>query len=1023
MGRWSLANRWLWLLLCLLGGISALLLLASPGQGASLPPPSEPPAVAAAGIRHLTSGSEQIQFTLHVPAYELDALGALHAPGLNSITTDPGAPALPYYSTLVALPPEADARVTVRAGDVTEQALARAPRPAPSPDQSEPLPREIGELPVRLEGVYQPDPAVYQGDAPFPTARYRLSEPRYYRDVRYVQLDLFPLQYRPDRQAVSHARDLHVSITFEGASSAPRRPAATTGDAHLRVLAGQVLNPDQMSAWRSLPASLDAPATRLPVGREVYKIEVDAGGIYAVSGSALQAQGMAMGTVALADVEMLYRGEPVAYDFHDQDGDGWLDAADTIYFYGWAFDGPRTERQFITNNVFWLWAGDGGQQVAEAANPTGGPVVPSFRESITREEETVYMHTWTDDWDQFPNEPDSWYWELLTKPASQPVVTVTHAITLPDPALTGDPARLTVEYLSAHYPSTQLHEVSVHLNDAAGHAGTHAWLGIRNVNVEATVPVTALLSGRNQATTVITTANSTVTRYYLNRVTVDYQRLFRAVDDQLIFADTFADAAASHTYQIGGFSENDPADLLVWDITDRLQPQRVPLSAAAISGSGPYTYTFGTGRETNAAFIATTRDRVKTPLAISSYLPADLEPAGGGADWLAIGHDSLLGAVTPLADHRRRLRYGGLDTHLVDVQDVINQYGYGLPLPAAIHDYLAHALVAWQPAPAYVLLVGDATVNPRDLECARDISYGDCDYWSEENDPNLVLTDIIFTDRIQGTVISDHTFVLLAGDDVVPDMAIGRLAGQTAAEVQNAVAKIILYEESYWAPQSWQDNILFLADNADQGGDFCGANARVSSLFPEQINQVHLCLEADPITATLTVTDVETLRGEMFDWLIGEGVSILNYRGHGSVAFWGGSPLHFTSTSDLGNWLNYGRAPVILSLDCLDGFFAYPGLPALSETLLAFNGAGSAAHWSSAGLGYTYEHSVLQEHFYRGLYEQDLDVLGDAIIYTKMKYDGLLADDSELYAFTLHGDPAMRLRVHRTYLSTIIAGR
>jgi hypothetical protein len=238
-------------------------------------------------------------------------------------------------------------------------------------------------------------------------------------------------------------------------------------------------------------------------------------------------------------------------------------------------------------------------------------------------------------------------------------------------------------------------------------------------------------------------------------------------------------------------------------------------------------------------------------------------------------------------------------------------------------------------------------------------------------------------------------------------MAIGRLAAQTVDEVNSAIDKIILYEESYLEPQPWHNNVLFVADNTDSGGDFCGANEAARPLLPDEINQVHLCLEPDPITATVTVTDVQDIRVAMAEWVNADGVSILNYRGHGGVPFWGGYPMYFLSLDDQGWWTNFGQPPVILSLDCLDANFAFPGYPSLAETFLGQPGTGSVAHWSSTGLGLTTEHSILQRGFYEGLYGQDLNRMGDVVNYAKMYYAAAWADESELYSFTLHGDPAM----------------
>ena len=69
--------------------------------------------------------------------------------------------------------------------------------------------------------------------------------------------------------------------------------------------------------------------------------------------------------------------------------------------------------------------------------------------------------------------------------------------------------------------------------------------------------------------------------------------------------------------------------------------------------------------------------------------------------------------------------------------------------------------------------------------------------------------------------------------------------------------------------------------------------------------------------------------------------------------------------------------------------------------------AGSAAHWSSTGLGYDHEHTVLLEGFYTGIFDHGLIALGDAINYAKLHFmQSGSYSESEIYSFNLQGDPA-----------------
>jgi hypothetical protein len=115
-------------------------------------------------------------------------------------------------------------------------------------------------------------------------------------------------------------------------------------------------------------------------------------------------------------IEMMHRGQPVAYEFVGNPDDGFQ-PTDRIRFFGWAFDGPRLEKQFVADNIFWLWAGGSASTIETVANEAGRDIPPtySFQDEITREPENAFYTGQTNQWDQFDNEPDEWYWENVTQ--------------------------------------------------------------------------------------------------------------------------------------------------------------------------------------------------------------------------------------------------------------------------------------------------------------------------------------------------------------------------------------------------------------------------------------------------------------------------------------------------------------------------------------------------------------------------------------------------------------------------------
>ena len=71
---------------------------------------------------------------------------------------------------------------------------------------------------------------------------------------------------------------------------------------------------------------------------------------------------------------------------------------------------------------------------------------------------------------------------------------------------------------------------------------------------------------------------------------------------------------------------------------------------------------------------------------------------------------------------------------------------------------------------------------------------------------NYVPSQIVETELL-GETPSDNWYVCVNGDDVLPDMLIGRLSAQTPGEVTDIINKIILYDSAAQS-ESWEESVL-----------------------------------------------------------------------------------------------------------------------------------------------------------------------------------------------------------------------
>ena len=267
----------------------------------------------------------------------------------------------------------------------------------------------------------------------------------------------------------------------------------------------------------------------------------------------------------------------------------------------------------------------------------------------------------------------------------------------------------------------------------------------------------------------------------------------------------------------------------------------------------------------------------------------------------------FIDALAPLVAARRQQ---GWSVQLVDLQDVYDELGAGDKTPFAIRDFLQAIHGSWAPAPRFVLLVGDASFDPRNF-----LGQGDFDF---------APTKLIDTQEME--TASDDWFVDW-NSDAIPDIAIGRLPVRTPAEASTVVGKIL----GYGGAANLSRGGLFIAD-ADEPGlsfedDSRTSAASVAGLMPT----------IDFFLSQPSSTEAALLP------LLDQGPFLVNYMGHGSVSVWDG----LFSGSDAAALTN-GPLSIYVSMNCLNGFFHDVYTESLAETLIKAPQGGAVAVWASS---------------------------------------------------------------------------
>ena len=379
----------------------------------------------------------------------------------------------------------------------------------------------------------------------------------------------------------------------------------------------------------------------------------------------------------------------------------------------------------------------------------------------------------------------------------------------------------------------------------------------------------------------------------------------------------------------------------------------------------------------------------QTPAGVTGVPPAaaGLAEASNAADYLVLSAPGLLASAERLAQYRRS--QDGFGVRVVNVRQVFDEFGYGVPTPLAIRRFI-RATQRWRVPPRFVVLVGDATYRaPTAPPPAWELpSYGNA------------VSDSWFAMQTNGTL------------DFTESVALGRLPITEAAEMDLFLRKLTTLESS--PPADWHKRALFLS-----GGISSSEQAQFDAFIQRWATDAARP-PAGADTTTISKQSDEILDTSLQDSIrvaLEAGNSWLTYFGHSAADTW---ELVTDPPAEFGN---EGRLPVVVSLGCRTGnFAAVAGRRILAEELLFAGEAGAIAHWGSSELGYVSEsrtlgtlaNQIVFEEF--GTLGDTARVIGLAFQEAKRRFSTQATVFSasniplkHLLQYALIGDPATRM--------------
>ncbi len=822
-----------------------------------------------------------------------------------------------------------------------------------------------------------------------------LSQPIQVRGRQIVAINVYPVT--PEGQYES----VEVGVTFSGGlTSGP----ISSRDGHFDRIFGRVLaNYESFKHW-PVPARATAKMAGVASGpfsdaSNWYKIGVNQTGLIKVTGAQLEGAGLVLSALDSDDIH-LYNGGGKAIpadnaearpEFREvaiivNDGsDGQFDRGDHILFFGehvnrWSRQPVDTfmTSSYADHNVYWLTvenslggAGLRMTQVDVAPDGVYDTLVTEFSRKAYAEQDNL-LRKYRDGkiFDYY-----KWYW------ANDSAIT----LYMNTPGVVQSDTALVVLRGRSFNPS------DFTVNGVAGFSRGYD-------DMTCTYRTLNLNSGLNKIHSAFLGQTSVLP--YFDNITIRYNSVIQPSGNKLDLplGDFYGEA---RIVAVDQFS----ATPYLFNIND---PQR-PVQLVGYERSGDITFETDLAATGGNRFFFGTESSASVPTYVTAATPTDLRTALTQTDLIIVTDRQFVEALNEYIAYREN---SGYTIHVVSVDDIMDNFSWGLYDPLAIRDFLKYAYETYpSPAPYAVLFVGDGNydcLNHLGLDADNFVPpfINPIDVPTSSSDDNYV-----YFGRY-GIFDSDSSYM---SPDRGFDMMTARWPVDDVADIATITDKIKRYEsaDNYG---SWRLNLSLVAD--DENGDNTVEVEHVEDSevlakyhVPAFLNQHKIYLWDYPL-----VNGERPDVNEAIINRVNNGVLVINYVGHGNPNVWAHEHV-FRRMEDIPRLNNYDRLPLFYVASCAIGFFDDPGRDGMAEVLLTDPTGGAIATISATLLVYSSPNHDLNVAIFDELFYDDSLTICEAVFAAKLGRQYLdpvtIVPNRNDRAFQFFGDPLLQLGLPR----------
>ncbi|MEJ5165854.1 MAG: C25 family cysteine peptidase [Thermoanaerobaculia bacterium] len=738
---------------------------------------------------------------------------------------------------------------------------------------------------------------------------------------------------------------------------------------------------------RSIPSS---PFT-------IYKISVETDGIYALDYNFLDVNtDWNLNYIDPRFIHLYNLGQEIPI-YISGESDGHFDTTDVLYFYGESFKGENMEGvwqrgDFTDRNIYWLVIQEtmGLRMGVRDVSPVNNyPPVQNYIHTEKFEENLL----------EFAFVPeqhsDHWMWKgafrINYPPPTPPSIEIaTHLINIP--SISSDPSFLcTLKYEVrgiSYFPQNPDHHIKLRINNQE--VDEFYFEDFLFYQREINFPQSYLGYGNQTVNFSVEVQDPSILGLDTDRVAtnwfeITYKRDFQAQNNSLLFNLT----SGSKKVQISNFSSS---ALILFDITN----PKSPIFCA--------NWQFSAGTLTFEDSILTKNYyRAEVPKIPSPLIPyAENNLLNENPQYLVIVPKNWINS-TVLSDYLSFRQSQGLDVKKVAVEDIYDNFSYGIFSPFGIKEFLQNLYFkSSPPVLTYILLIGDADYDYKDFKGDGNFNFI----------PTYMMTSTGHSDAVFNNYAYysyENFFVNFLGQDDLPEVLLGRISSKSQAEMEATLNKIKLFETSL-PDKSYLKNFLHIAGCRD-GTFFESAQATNKSYVetPYSVEDMYLRLPPYNPTGNCNYPNYDINGNGKKDIVdrFNSGEGIINYIGHGSFIIWDDKgALQNWGSNDLQGLTNIEKPSVVLNSNCYTASFYHSSLTTTILEDLVNRSTGAASAFGPGTFMQIFQLTFITDPFYSAFFSPSKERnLGALYFQSFAKVEAM--GDSRLAKGIVHlGDPA-----------------